>query len=124
MAIKEYVGAVVLEVDGREYEIIDLNVDHDTGRKVVKTMNRTGRALGYHQGVASYELSITAAIPKDDPLDWDAVEGAKLTIYPLGADGQRESYTDCVVISAGTKYSVDNEARIDLKLLALDHVTE
>lgn len=124
MAIKEYVGAVVLEVDGREYEVVDLSVDHQTGRKVVKTMNRTGRALGFHQGVASYELSITAAIPKDDALEWDEVEGAKISISPLGGDGQRESYTDCVVISAGTKYSVDNEARIDLKLLALDHVKE
>jgi len=124
MALKEYVGAVVLEVDGREYEVIDLSVDHQTGRKVVKTMNRTGRALGFHQGVATYELSVTAAIPKDDPLAWEDVEGAKITIYPLGDVTSRESYLDCAVISAGTKYSVDNEARIDLKILALDHVRE
>ncbi len=124
MAIKEYVGSIVLEVDGREYEIVDLGVDHDTGRKLVKTMNRKGKALGYHKGVATYELSITAAMPKDDPLDWNAVEGAKLTVYPLGDDQQRESYTDCFTISAGTKYTVDNEARIDLKIGALDHITE
>jgi hypothetical protein len=122
--MKEYVGAVVLEVDGQEYEVIDLNVDHQTGKKVVKTMNRTGRALGFHQGVATYELSVTAAIPVTDAMDWAAVEGAKITTYPLGQEGLRESYLGCAVISAGIKYSVDNEARIDLKLLALDHVKE
>ncbi|GFK94422.1 hypothetical protein NNJEOMEG_02267 [Fundidesulfovibrio magnetotacticus] len=124
MALKEYVGAIVLEVDGAEYEVIDLNVEHDTGKKLVKTMNKTGRALGFHKGVETFELSVTAAIPKDDPKDWEAVEGAKLTIYPASDGGQRESYSDCVCISAGRKYSVENEARVDLKFLALGHTKE
>ena len=51
MALKEYVGAIVLEVDGQEYEVIDLNVDHQSGKKLVKTMNRTGRALGFRLGL-------------------------------------------------------------------------
>ena len=124
MALKEYVGAVVLEVDGREYEVIDLNVDHQTGRKVVKTMNRTGRALGFHQGVATWELSVTAAIPKDDALDWSGVEGAKLTSYPVTDGGKRVTYQDCAVVSTSDKYTVDNEARIDAKLLSLNKVEE
>lgn len=124
MALKEYVGSVVMEIDGKEYEVVDLSVDHQTGKKIVKTMNRTGRALGFHRGVETFELSVTAAIPKDDAKDWNGLEGGKITVYPLGEGGQRESYTDCVVASAGTKYSVENEARIDLKILALGHTEE
>lgn len=124
MALKEYLGAVILEIDGQEYEVVDFGEQHETGRKVVKTMNRTGRAMGYHQGVKTWELSITAAIPKDDALDWSTVEGAKLTIYPVTEGGQRESYHDCAVVSVGGKYNVDNEARIDVKLLALNKVGE
>jgi len=124
MALKEYVGAVVLEVDGKEYDVVDLNVDHQTGRKLVKTMNKTGRALGYHKGVETWELSVTAAIPFDSAPDWEGIEGAKITIYPLSEGGQRESYTDCVCVSTGKKYSVENEARVDLKLVALNHVKE
>ena len=123
MALKEYVGSVVMEIDGKEYEVVDLSVDHQTGKKIVKTMNRKGRALGFHRGVETFELSATVAIPKEDKMDWNGLEGGKITIEPLGG-GQRESYTDCVVASAGTKYSVENEARIDLKILALGHTEE
>jgi hypothetical protein len=124
MALKEYLGAVVLEIDGREYEVVEFGVEHDAGRKVVKTMNRTGRALGYHQGVKTWELSITAAIPKDDALDWSGVEGAKLTSYPVTEGGKRVTYQDCAVVSTSDKYTVDNEARIDAKLLSLNKVEE
>jgi len=122
--MKEYVGAIVLEVDGQEYEVVDLNTDNQMGRKVVKTMNRTGRALGYTQGVRTYELSVTCAIPLDDAMDWEEMVGAKITIHPLDNDGIRESYLDCFTISAGDKYSVDNEARVDLKVGALNHIKE
>ncbi len=124
MALKEYLGAIVLEIDGQEYEVIDFNEQHESGRKVVKTMNRTGRALGYHQGVKTWELSVTAAIPHDDALDWSTVEGAKLTIFPVTDGGVRQSYQDCAVVSVGGKYTVDNEARVDVKLLSLNKVEE
>lgn len=124
MALKEYVGAIVLEVDGKEYDIVDFNEDHQTGKKLVKTMNRTGKALGFSRGVETWELTVTAAIPFDDPMDWEAVEGAKFTVYPTSEGGTRESYTDCVCVSAGRKYGVENEARIDLKFLALNRVKE
>nr|WP_275421959.1 hypothetical protein [Snodgrassella gandavensis] len=35
-----YVGAVVMEVNGREVEIISIKPKTTTGGKVVKTMNR------------------------------------------------------------------------------------
>ncbi|WP_054285968.1 hypothetical protein [Gulbenkiania mobilis] len=124
MALQEYAGAIVLEVDGKEVEVIDVNVSTRTGRKLVKTMNKTGRAKGFAKGIAEYDLSITVAIPLSGDLDWEAIEGAKLTIYPMSPGGQRESYLDCFTTETGEKYSVDNEARRDLKLQALRKVKE
>lgn len=117
--LEEYAGAIVLEVDGKEVEVVDLNVNTKTGRKLVKTMNKTGRAKGFAKGIAEYDLSITVVIPLTGDIDWDAIEGAKLVIYPASAGGKRESYRDCFTLETGEKYSVDNEARRDIKMAAL-----
>ena len=124
MALEEYAGAIVLEVDSQEVEVIDLNVTTKTGRKLVKTMNRTGNAKGFAKGISEYDLSLTAVIPLMGDLDWDKIEGAKLTIYPLDPSGKRVSYLDCFATETGEKYSVDNEARRDVKLQALNKVEE
>ncbi|EBF0076081.1 phage tail protein, partial [Salmonella enterica] len=39
-----YVGPIVLEVNGTEIEVTRVSPSMDTGRKLVKTMNSTGRA--------------------------------------------------------------------------------
>jgi hypothetical protein len=125
MALKEYVGAVVLEIDGREYEVIDLTVNHETGKKLVKTMNRKGKALGFCQGVQTWEITLTVAVPKDDTaIDWDSFEGAKLTVFPVSEGGKRESYLDCFAQKNSVKYEAENEARVDLTVMALDKVVE
>ncbi|MCW3479739.1 phage tail protein [Neisseriaceae bacterium JH1-16] len=124
MALQEYAGAIVLEVDGKEVEVIDMSVTSKTGRKLVKTMNKTGRAKGFAKGIAEYEMSLTVAIPLSGDLDWEAIEGAKLTEYPLSPGGKRTSFIDCFTLEVGEKYSVDNEARRDIKLQSLRKVTE
>ena len=126
MALKEYVGAVVFEVDGREFEVLDLDVKIDTGNKLVKTMNRKGKALGFCRGVKTYVINFTVAIPKEEPddIDWEEVEGAKLTIEPIADGGQRVSYLDCVITEIGEKYDAENEARRTGTLLALDRIKE
>ncbi|WP_024302222.1 hypothetical protein [Pseudogulbenkiania sp. MAI-1] len=124
MALEEYAGAIVLEVDGQEVEVIDVNVTSKTGRKKVKTMNRTGRAKGFARGIEEHDLSLTVAIPLSGDLDWAAIEGAKLTLYPASQGGARESYLDCYTVEVGSKYSVDNEARRDIKMESLRKVTE
>ena len=124
MALKEYLGAVVLEVDGKEVEIESYDVTRKTGRKLVKTMNKTGRALGFTQGVAEIDIKITAIIPVTGDLDWDAIEGAKLTIYPITVGGTRTSYLDCFTIDVGEKYTVDGEAKRDVTMGSLRKVVE
>lgn len=124
MSLQEFVGAVSLEVDSKEYEVTSLSVQTATGRKLVKTMNKAGRAKGFSRGITTFELSISAVIPLSGlAVDWANIEGAKLTVQPIGG-GQRYSYIDCFTLEAGEKYQVDGEAMIDVKLAALRKVQE
>lgn len=122
--LEEYAGGIVLEVDGQEVEVVDLSVTTKTGRKLVKTMNRTGKAKGFSKGMTEIDLSITAVIPLTGDINWDNIEGAKLTVYPLDPSGKRTTYQDCFVEETGEKYSVDNEARRDIKMKAMSKVEE
>ena len=125
MAIREFVGAVVLEVDGQEIECSSFSVDADTGHKPVKTMNRRRRIAGYCTGVATYSLTVSVPIPIDgDELDWENVVGAKLVIYPVNGKGQRKAYTGCVVEKVGDKYESEGEAKRDLTMFVVDKVKE
>ena len=119
MALIEYLGAIIMEVDGREVEITSLDIKITTGRKLVKTMNRTGRAKGFARGVQTFDLSISVIIPLLGAIDWGSIEGAKITIYPSTPGGQRITYMDCFTIDVGKKYTVDNEATQDLTMAAL-----
>ena len=124
MALQEFVGAIVMEVDGREIEIVSINPTVNTGRKLVRTMNKSGNAAGFARGVSTYELRVTAVIPKDgEVIDWENIEGAKITVEPV-AGGQRVSYLDCFSTQVGRQYETDNEARIDIQMNALRKVEE
>lgn len=125
MAIKEFVGAVVLEVNGQEVECSSFSDDTDTGRKPVKTMNRKRRIAGFCTGVATYSLTVSVPIPVDgEELDWENVVDAKLVIYPINDKGQRKAYTGCVVEKVGDKYESEGEAKRDLTMFAVDKVKE
>lgn len=125
MAIQEYAGAIVLTLDGNEFECTQATMTNNTGRKLVKTMNRTGRAKGFMQGIRTYDIAVTVVIPLGSTdVDWDNLTDAKLTYYPLDDTGNRVTYQDCFSIEYGDKYTVDNEAVRDVKLSALNRVTE
>ena len=121
----EYVGSVVVEVDGAEAEATKLDVTITTGIKRVTTMNRTGRGKGFVRTIKSYDISMTVAMPKDGKvIDWAGLEGAKLTFYPLEDENNRTSYYDTYPITVGESYTVDNEAVVDVTLFALRRVKE
>lgn len=124
MALLEYLGAIVMEVDGVEVEIESLDVTFKTGRKLVKTMNKTGRAKGFAKGITEYDLKVTAVIPLVGSVDWSAIQGSKITVFPLTIGGQRESYLDCFTVDVGNKYTTDGEAKQDLSMIALRKVLE
>lgn len=120
-----YEGSCVLEVDGEEIEVTKLDVKINTGRKLVKTMNSRGRALGHAQGIEEITLSITAVEPKDGRvIDWKNIKDAKLTKYPLNNAEKRTSYLGCFTIEVGESYSVDNEMSRDIQMGALQEVIE
>ena len=125
MAIQEYVGAVVLEVDGKEIECVSVNVSSNTGYLPVKTMRRKRVISGYCVGVATFELSVTVPIKVDgEELDWWNVFDAKVVIYPISGNGNREAYTGCCVQEVGDAYETEGEAKRDLKMFAVEHVKE
>jgi len=124
MALKEYAGAIIMEVDGADVEVVSLSVTERTGKKPVKVMTRSGRIGGFARGVAEYELRVSVAIPLDGDRDWGGIEGAKITQYPNSPGGRRISYIDCVTTEVGEEYSVDNEARRDISMFAVNKVEE
>ena len=125
MAIKEYVGAVVLEVDGREVECSSFSVTENTGRQPVKTMNRKRRIAGYSTGVATFEISASVPIPVvGEELDWFNAFDVKMVIYPISGNGKRTAYTGCVVQEVSPAYESEGEAKRDIKLFAVDRVEE
>jgi hypothetical protein len=123
MALKEYQGVIVMEVDGQEVDIESLDVTEKLGRKVVKTMNKTGRANGFTKGISDIELKVAAVIPMTGDLDWANIVGAKITIYPVGG-GQRTSYLDCFTTDVGQQYKTDGEAKQNLTMVATRKVQE
>lgn len=117
----EFVGAVTLEWDGKEIECASVSSDISTGKKLVKTMNRKGRAKGHAKGIADFKLSVEVPIPTDgsEP-DWLAIENAKLTIVPIDGVGKREVFTGCEIESVSSKYAVEGAAMRTLSITALD----
>lgn len=125
MALQEYVGAVVLEVDGQEVECTSFSEKINTGRAPVKTMNRKRIIAGYSTGITTYELTVSVPIPVGtDELDWANVVDAKLVIYPVSGNGTRTAYTGCVVQDISAQYESEGEAKRDLTLFAQDKVEE
>lgn len=125
MALEEYVGAIVMEVDSQEIDVVSVSPDVDTGTKPVVTMNRKARIKGFSRGVRKYNLKVTVVIPlAGDTVDWENLEGAKITIFPVTSGGKRTTYQDCCTITVSDQYTADNEARRDLTMFAGDKVDE
>lgn len=119
-----YVSNAFLDLDGQEVEVVSINATTRTGRKLVKTMNRSGRAKGHSKGIAEYDLKVTVAVPDGEEPDWDNITDSRITITPDMAGKQRTTYLGCFSIEVGESYSVDNELRRDISMGALRKVKE
>lgn len=124
MAIKEYAGAIIMELDGREVEVIDIDVTETTGMKPVKVMNRDRNIGGVAKGIKEYTLRVTVPIPLNDDIKWGEIFGATITVYPASPGGKRETYLNCCTSEVGQQYTVDNEARRTLSMFAVKKVEE
>lgn len=119
-----YVGLIVMELNGTDYEVTSLEPTLKTGRTIVKTMNRTGKPLGTAKGMEEHDLRISVAIPKTGEPNWRALIDAKITIYPQEGGGKRETWTGCSLVEMGSKYQVEGEATRDLTVSALNYYEE
>lgn len=120
----KYVGAIVMDLNGTDIEVASVDHQLTTGRVIVKTMNRTGRAAGTARGIADHTLRVSVPIPKTGEPIWSAVLDAKITMEPGDGGGQRETWTGVFLISIGSKYQVEGEAMRDLEMGALNYYTE
>jgi phosphopantothenate synthetase len=120
----DYVGAIVLEVNGAEIEVTRVNPTVDTGRKPVKTMNSTGRVKGWVKGIATYNLSLEAVKPKNATIAWEDITDGKLTLFPLEDGDKTITYQNFTVQTVSDEYNVDNEARVSITGFALNRIEE
>ena len=79
----EYVGSVILYLGANEVEVTKIDVKDNTGKKPVKTMNRTRRVKGFTRGVGQYDITFTAVVPTDGTaVDWAKIDDAKISLVP------------------------------------------
>lgn len=115
----EYDGEVVVLVNGKEVDVASFDDTVNTGRKPVKTMNRTGRPKGSVTGSESIDMKITAPAPATGEYAWRLMNNALIVIHPVGNPNKRTTFSDCNVISVGSRYQLEGEMVRDISLYAL-----
>lgn len=118
----EYDGEVAVEINGKEVDVISFDDTVNTGRKPVKTMNRTGRAKGSVNGIETIDMKITAPAPATGEYDWRTMKDALIVIYPVGNPSKRTSFIDSNVSSVGSRYQLEGEMVRDVSLYCLRKV--
>lgn len=121
-----YIGSVVLELDGVEFEAMNFKYDVNTGRRRVNTMNSKGRSLGYGKGIETYDLSFDVPILVDESQDisWKDISASKFTYWPLGHPNRRKTLRDFAVETTGESESAEGEATISVVGFAFGEIDE
>ena len=121
---EEAVGSIILGVNGDEYDCASYEVQHNTGRKPVPTMNREQKIKYVTSGIKTWTLSVAVVIPDGkDGIDWKSITDARISIEsPSG--NHRMTYIDCSATEVSASYSVEGETRRNLSLFALDEIEE
>ncbi len=124
----QYAGMAVLEVDGVEFEITDLNVTKQTGRKLVKTMN-SGRSCTWLllKALRPGSCQVTAALPIDgSEIDWAGISVMRKSRYIrlIKKISVRLTFLVALLPKYARNTRVDNEAVIDIQMNALKEVKE
>lgn len=121
---EEAVGIIVMSVNGQEYDCASCTPKTETGKKPVKTMNRTGKVKFKSNGIKTFTLDVSVVIPDGkDSLDWGNIEDARISIESVTGN-YRKTYIDCTTQTVSDAYSVEGETRRDLTMFALDELDE
>lgn len=121
---EESVGAIVLSVDGLDYDVSRVHAAITTGNRVIPTMNRKLRAKYKAKGITTFQLTASVVIPNGkDSVKWASLDDARISIE--SPDGKyRETFIDCNVTSVGNSYDVNGETMRDLEMFCLDYLDE
>lgn len=121
---EEAVGIIVLSVDGQDYDCASCTPKIDTGKKPIKTMNRTGKVRYKASGIKTYTLDVSVVIPDGkDTVDWGTIEDARISVESQSGN-YRKTYIDCTTQTVSDAYSVEGETRRDLTMFAMDEMDE
>lgn len=120
----ENVGPVTISLNGQVIaQCKSVRTDVNTGRRVQKGMNPTGRPDGFTQGTPKYTLDVDVYIRKiGGAVDWDNLQNAVLTICPRGISGKMIIYTEVICLSYSEAYGEEEEAVRAVKLEALNRI--
>jgi hypothetical protein len=110
----DYVGEIQMEINGKEVDIVSFDDTFKSGKKAVRTMNKTRRAKGSTRGSETYEWKITAPAQLVGGYKWRSMIDARIVIYPVDTPAARTTYFDSNVTDVGKKYSLDNEMVQDI----------
>ncbi|ENX48762.1 MULTISPECIES: hypothetical protein [Acinetobacter] len=117
------VGTIVLSVNGDEYDCVSCSPKTETGKKPVKTMNRSRKVTHTTDGIETHALDVVVIIPDGKDINWLEVEDARISIESLSGKF-RETFIDCTTQSMSDSYEVDGETRRSLTMFALDKLGE
>lgn len=109
MAIN-YVGTIVLTVNGKEYDCVSFAPKGNSGHKPVSTMNSEGRVRGVAKVTKAGTFSLEVVIPENDAFDWQELQAARITVQ--SQDGQfRTTYSECYSENISEQFQDGNEAK-------------
>ncbi len=123
MADEEIVGSIVLSVNGRDVDCASFSPKHEAGRKLVPSMNRTGRARLSTKTTKSTMMSVEVFIFENDDIDWGSIGDGTITIEAYEGS-KRETYTGCGVTNVSEQYGDGSEAKRSLEMFAKDVIKE
>lgn len=115
----EYVGAVILAIDGQEIDVTSFDEDRAARFKTVKVMNKK-TPKGTTRIVPEYKLTCECVVPKGGVPDWDEIRDATLTSRALDG-GFVEQYSGVHCTGVKGKYEIENEAMQTIEFSALDY---
>jgi hypothetical protein len=91
-------------------------------------MNRRKRAIGRTNGIPTFAVSMTVAVPSATDRgywdDWLASDEERLIAYEKTDGGERRSLRDCTLDSIEESYSESGEMTLQLSITALDEKVE
>lgn len=126
---KEVIDIGLISLDGLELEeVISMEItDTDPGAEAVATMNRRRRAIGFKQGVSTFEVSMEIKKVNPPEVDYLALKSSRkrfLLRYQENESGAVFRLSPSIVSEVSKSFNSDGEMTESVTILSLEHVAE